>query len=53
MTNCFTDFIHTWLQPGVKAEGIREPFQRLSSTAKTVETVFPVFLREHQAEARC
>jgi hypothetical protein len=46
-------FINTWLQPGVKSKAKRQPFQRLSFQAKTVETVFCVLLSVHRAEARC
>jgi hypothetical protein len=53
MNKRFGDVANTWLQPGVKSKAKRKPFQRLSSQAKTVETVFCIFLLEHRAEARC
>jgi hypothetical protein len=39
MSNEPTHFSNTWLEPGAKRELKHEPFQRLSSTAKTVDTV--------------
>ncbi|PWT85102.1 MAG: hypothetical protein C5B58_03635 [Acidobacteria bacterium] len=39
MSNQLGHFSNTWLEPGTKRELKHEPFQRLSSTAKTVKTV--------------
>ena len=36
-----SDFINTWLEPGATSNEIHQPFQRLTSESKTVETVFP------------
>jgi hypothetical protein len=51
MTNHLFYFINTRLQPGAGNLAKREPFQRLSSWAKTVETVFVFFVQPHRAEA--
>ena len=51
MVNCFSCFINTLLEPGVGNRVKREPFQRLSCWAKTVETVFVFVMRPHRAEA--
>jgi hypothetical protein len=37
-----TNFINTWLQPGANSNQMHQPFQRLLSGSKTVETVFRV-----------
>ena len=37
-----TNLINTWLQPGANSNQMHQPFQRLSSGSKTVETVFRV-----------
>ena len=36
-----SDLINTWLQPGANSSETHQPFQRLVSELKTVETVFP------------
>jgi hypothetical protein len=51
MINCFSCFINTRLEPGVGNSVKREPFQRFSYWAKTVETVFVFVMRRHRAEA--
>jgi len=35
-----SDLINTWLQPGARSNETHQPFQRLASESKTVETVF-------------
>jgi hypothetical protein len=37
-----TNPINTWLQPNANSNEMHQPFQRLSSGSKTVETVFRV-----------
>ena len=46
-------FINTRLQPGGKTRANGEPFQRLGSGVKTVETVSGIFRQLHPAEAGC
>jgi hypothetical protein len=36
-----SNLINTWLQPGASSNETHQPFQRLASESKTVETVFP------------
>jgi hypothetical protein len=45
MSNHLPDFIDTWLEAGAKSRPRGEPFQRLSATPKTVETVFQSLCR--------
>ena len=45
--------INTRLQPGVKARVGGEPFQRLSTKLKTVETVWRCSSWLHLAQAKC
>src|SRR4030095_8044256 len=40
MSSQLSDFIHTWLEPGVKSKPALEPFERLFAKPETVETVF-------------
>jgi hypothetical protein len=51
MSDRFTDFVNTWLQPGAESKETREPFQRLSPGAKPLKR-FVCFRAEHRAEAR-
>jgi hypothetical protein len=37
-----TNLINTWLQPGANSSEMHQPFQRLSSESKPVETLFRV-----------
>ena len=47
------NLINTWLQPGANSNEMHQPFQRLSSGSKTVETVFRVCFDGHWAKAQC
>ena len=49
----FADFINTRVEPGVKRRAGCKPFQRLSVSRKTVETVRRPLICLHLAEARC
>src|SRR5438034_9004819 len=51
MSDRFTDFVNTWLQPGAESKETREPFQRLSPGAKPLKR-FVCLRAEHRAGAR-
>ena len=53
MSNPESFLINTRLQPGGEGVGMDEPFQRLASAGKTVETVLTFFAGHHRAAARC
>jgi hypothetical protein len=53
MNNIFIALVNTRLQPGGESAQAGEPFQRLASARKTVETVLQRMAGRHRAEARC
>ena len=53
MSNISIALINTRLQPGGGGVPVTEPFQRLASAGKTVETVLNCLADRHRAEARC
>ncbi len=53
MCNRADALINTRLQPGEESGLVNEPFQRLASAEKTVETVLAAQVAHHRAEARC
>jgi hypothetical protein len=53
MNNHIIALNNTRLQPGGECVRVGEPFQRLASAGKTVETVLTIWVGSHRAEARC